>query len=190
MDEEEDCQVLEVEDTPVAIIQLLKEIHHHIPLAATIAVLSEIWKTEEPTSFTRPYTNTPGPTSPDVTCRSTLGDLFACFFYDQVWNLIETETNRYASSCTETNPSSRAWVDTEVEELKAFVGLLILMGIVKLPRLEMYWSTNFPLIKTPGVSNIMPLKGFEQIWRFLHLNNNSTEVAYGQTGYMTNYSKL
>ena len=45
------------------------------------------------------------------------------------------ETNRYANSFIDNNPSSRAWTDTTVEELKAFVGLLILMGIVRLPRL-------------------------------------------------------
>ena len=50
----------------------------------------------------------------------------------------------YANSFMANNCSSRAWIDTTVEELKAFIGLLILMGIVRLPRLELYWSTNFP----------------------------------------------
>ena len=59
---------------------------------------------------------------------------------------MKVETNRYASTYIDNNPSSRAWSDTTVEELKAFVGLLILMGIVRLPRLELYWSMNFPLL--------------------------------------------
>ena len=52
--------------------------------ASTIAVLHEIgsvWKKEEPTSYTMPYTRTPGPTSPDVTSQSTPGDLFCHFFF-------------------------------------------------------------------------------------------------------------
>ncbi len=71
---------------------------------------------------------------------------------------MKVETNCYANTCIESNPSCRAWSDTTAEELKAFVGVLILMGIVRLPRLELYWSTNFPLISTPGISNIMPQK--------------------------------
>ena len=51
--------------------------------ASTKAVLHEIgsvWKKEEPTFYTTPYTRTPGPTSPDVTSQSTPGDLFCHFF--------------------------------------------------------------------------------------------------------------
>ena len=83
------------------------------------------------------------------------------------------------------NPSTRAWTDTAVEGLKAFVGLLILMGIVRLPRLELYWSTSFPLIRTPGISSIMPLIRFEQLWRFLHLTDNNNMARLG----MINYSR-
>ena len=154
--------------------------------AGTIAVLHEIgsvWKKEEPTSYTMPYTRTPGPTSPDVTSRSTPGDLFCHFFSDQVWDLIMVETNRNANSFIDNNSSTRAWTDTTVEELKAFVGLLILMGIVRLPRLELYWSTSFPLIRTPGISSIMPLMRFEQLWRFLHLTDNNNKIPYGQIGH-------
>ena len=154
--------------------------------AGTKAVLQEIgsvWKKEEPTSYTLPYSKTPGPTSPNVTPLSTTGDLFCRYFTDQVWDLVMVETNRYANSFVDNNPSARAWTDTTVEELKAFVGLLILMGIVRLPRLELYWSTNFPHIRTPGISSIMPLKRFEQLWRFIHLNDNNNEVPYGQIGH-------
>ena len=90
---------------------------------------------------------------------------FCHFFSDEVWDLITVETNCYANSTIENNPSIPTWSDTIVEELKAFVGLLILMGIVRLPRLELYWSTNYPLIRTPGISYVMPLKRFEQILR-------------------------
>ncbi len=154
--------------------------------AATIAVLNEIgfeWKKEEPTSYTQPYTIIPGPVSPAVTSQSSPQDLFSRFFTDAVWDHIVVETNRYANSFGLNNPDGRTWTDTTVEEMKAFVGLLICMGIVRLPRLELYWSSQFSLIKTPGISTIMPLRRFEQIWRFLHLTDNNLEIAYGQPGY-------
>ena len=115
--------------------------------ASTIAVLHEIgsvWKKEEPTSYTMPYTRTPGPTS---LLRVPLGIYFVIFFFDQVWDLIKVETNRYANSFIDNNPSTRAWTDTTVEELKAFVGLLILMGIVRLPRLELIGLLVSPLLE-------------------------------------------
>ena len=102
--------------------------------------------------------------------------------YIQLSKLKSTK-GTYTNSFIDNNPSTRAWTDTTVEELKAFVGLLILMGIVTLPRLELYWSTSSPLIRAPGISSIMPLIRFEQLWRFLHLSNNNNEVQYGQIGY-------
>ncbi len=60
-----------------------------------------------------------------------------------------TETNQYA------NPSCRTWTNTTVDEMKAFVGLLMCMGFIKLPRLELYWSSKFPQIKTAGISVII-----------------------------------
>ena len=62
------------------------------------------------------------------------------------------ETNRYANSFINNNTITCECTDTTVEELRAFVGLLILMGIVRLPRLALYRSTRSPLIRTPGIS--------------------------------------
>ncbi len=105
--------------------------------AATVVVLNEIgslvWNNEEPQSCTQQYTQTPGPTSPDVTGDSTPVELFCRFFSDDVWDLIKEETNRYAGTCITNNLSGRVWNDATVEELRAFVGILILMGIVGLP---------------------------------------------------------
>ena len=44
----------------------------------------------------------------------------------------------------------------------------------KLPRLEMCWSTQYSLIHTPGMDNIMPRGRFEQFFRCLHLCNSSS----------------
>ena len=94
-----------------------------------------------------------------------------------------SETNRYASATRKSTPCARAWYDTTVEELKAFVGILILMEIQRLPRLEMYWSNKYPLISTPNISSIMPRVRFEQLFRFLHLCDSNASVPPGQPGY-------
>ena len=62
--------------------------------------------------------------------------------------------------------------------MKAFVGLLITMGIIRLPDLEMYWRQDCGLNATPGVSSIMSLVKFEQIFRYLHLVDNSRDGTH------------
>ena len=94
-----------------------------------------------------------------------------------------TETNRYASENLSHTPRARAWEDVTVAEMKAFVGLLILMGILRLPRLEMYWQVKHPLIATEGISSIMSRNRFEQIFRFLHLADSSQQILAGQPGH-------
>jgi len=73
--------------------------------------------------------------------------------------------------------------DVTVEEMKAFVGMLMLMGIYRLPQLEMYWSTKHPLIN-PGVADVFPKVRFEQIFCFTHLTGSVQQVDVGQPGYV------
>ena len=61
--------------------------------------------------------------------------------------------------------------------------MLIVMGIVVLPRREMYWSSTHPLIATPGIASVIPLVRFQQIFRFLHLNDSSQQVPSGSPGH-------
>ena len=56
------------------------------------------------------------------------------------------------------------------------------MGICRLPRLRLYWTTQHPYI-SPGICEIMSLTRFEQIYRFLHLCDSEQQVAAGQPGY-------
>ena len=68
---------------------------------------------------------------------------------------------RYAHS---TLNEGDLWTDLTVEELKAFFGIFIVMGIKKLPALNMYWSENEMLgcpwiIKTmAAISLLIPSK--------------------------------
>ena len=50
---------------------------------------------------------------------------------------IATAANRYARQRNRFN-----WVDVTVEEIWTFFGILVLMGIHRLPRVRNYWSTD------------------------------------------------
>ena len=110
------------------------------------------------------------------------GKLFCLFFTPEVWSLIVSETNRHASTFLSNTPSCRPWIPVTVLEMKAFVGMLILMAISKLPRLEMYWSDR-SLVSTPNIARIMSNNRFEQIFRFLNLCDNAQQIPSGQPGH-------
>ena len=60
-----------------------------------------------------------------------------------------------------------------VFELKAFMGLCILMGILRLPSRRMYWRTTGWL--QTRFTEIMSGNRFDFIWKYIHLANNAND---------------
>ena len=128
------------------------------------------------------YKKTPG--SPlSFTDNTTPLDIFCHFFTDEVWDLLVTETNRYAQQKLASLGNTRTWAETNVEEMKAFIGMLIALGILQLLRLEMFWQQKYSFLATPGISDIMTKTKFEQIYRFFHLADSSQAVPTGEPGH-------
>jgi hypothetical protein len=67
-----------------------------------------------------------------------------------------------------------AWKPTNGAEMKAFMGIILAVGIHKLPYLHVYWNQH-PLLGAPGITQCMPCDWFKKIivLRYLHLNDNS-----------------
>jgi len=61
------------------------------------------------------------------------------YFTDQVWNLLVTEMNRCATLRFPAQQRAKTWFDVTCQEMKAYNGMLIMMGILQLPHLDMYW---------------------------------------------------
>jgi len=80
-------------------------------------------------------------------------------------DLIVRESNLYAEQ-------SNNLLDTTPEEIKALIGILIIMGFNSLPSIRHYWSNdkNFYCYR---VASIMTVKSFLKLVRFLHINDNS-----------------
>lgn len=104
-------------------------------------------------------------------------EAFQLFMSEDLFQLIVTETNRYAESVIRNMPnisrSSRMskWTDTNLEEMGRFFGITIWMGLCKRSILAKYWSTD-PLYKNM-VSKTMSRNRFEIILRMLHFSDNS-----------------
>ena len=95
------------------------------------------WEQDKEPSFEHTYTATCG-SNVSYSDDTTAVDLFCSYFTEEVWALLVTETNRYAKTNRFGKPKACAWIDITVEEMKAFIGLLIIMEVEKLPQLIMY----------------------------------------------------
>lgn len=93
-------------------------------------------------------------------------DYFRVFFGENICQKITKESNLYASQ-----KNTHLFMD--LEELNAFLGILIFMGFHSLPTLRSYWSNN-ENFHVERVTKVFTLKRFLKILRYLHLNNNET----------------
>ena len=85
---------------------------------------------------------------------------FNLIFGDEMIGLIVRETNtcRYARQKLATNIAQlNKWQDTTRQEVKAYLGISLIMGINNLPRLAMYWSSD-PFIGNTGIQNVLKKK--------------------------------
>ena len=110
------------------------------------------------------------------TTDSTPYDFFHLFVDDDILSHIVIETNRFAEQFIQGNEIRRRsrvnhWTPTNKEEMKQFIGLTILMGIIHKPTVESYWSMD-PLYTTPVFKAIMPRDRYIILMKFFHLNDN------------------
>ena len=98
-------------------------------------------------------------------------EMFSKFFDDEVLSLIVRETNLFAAQCLAAVNRPITWV-TDVAELRAYLGFMIIMGINKLPEIRDYWSLDDKLHNTFIASRISRDR-FEEITRYLHFVDNT-----------------
>lgn len=140
---------------------------------------SSIYQAPEPPAFNEPH---PGPTSRFQDVQEK--DYFEHLFNNEMWEIIVSETNRYYEQQKASDPDHHKteWHPVTKGEVHAFVGMLILMGIVRPARFQMYWESD-QLIHQESIANIMPRTRFFQIWRYFHLEDNSKAAAPGTVGH-------
>ena len=85
---------------------------------------------------------------------------------------IVTESNNYAKYCMGEEKFLQ-WDAFTAEDLVAYFGIMIIMGMVRLPSLSDYWRRD-PLFHNSIISDSMTRDRFFEIHRYLHFVNNST----------------
>ncbi|XP_069819668.1 piggyBac transposable element-derived protein 4-like [Dendropsophus ebraccatus] len=120
-----------------------------------------------------PFTATPG-INRDVSNFYPV-DFFYLFVGDEVLGLIVEQTNLYARQYITQKPTctyATSWRPTSVAEIKKFLGLTLLMGVVKKPSIRSYWSVR-ATHSTPVFAAIMSRTRYETLMRFMHFNDKA-----------------
>ena len=122
------------------------------------------------------YTGLPALFDPNT---ATLLDFLNLFLTDEFFQLISGQTNLYAEQYIEANPenpTSNTCSPTTPNEIKLFLALYLLTGIVQKPQIKQFWSTD-PLLQTALFNQVMARNRFTEILKFLHFVDNSNYNA-------------
>ena len=104
----------------------------------------------------------------DLDHGSTPFDIFQTVTrMNELLGIIVTETSKYTTQkgCT---------FETTEDEMKAFLGINLIMGINKLPSLEDHWSTG-KCIGNEKIQDVMTRTRFQSILQNLHFSNNDND---------------
>ena len=92
--------------------------------------------------------------------------IFRLFFTSALVGTIVHETNAYARQVLG-DAASGKWEDVDANDIWAFLGFALLMGINRLPQLHLYWNTN-PAFHYLPIAERITRDRFFAIWRYLH----------------------
>ena len=91
------------------------------------------------------------------------------------------ETNLYAQQ-RQTNKPDIKWYPTTAEEIRAFVGVNVIMGIDQKPELCNYWSTD-EFLGNVGIQRVFTRDRYESLCRYLHMNDSQQQPARNDPHY-------
>lgn len=125
------------------------------------------------------FTGSPGCKIQNLNAESSALEIFQKFFTHDLILKIAEETNAYADANPKrANLLKRShnilWSPVTPDEIKAFLAMTVLMGILQKPELDMYWSKD-PLLATPFFPETMPRSRFRDILSKLHFNRNEND---------------
>ena len=101
-------------------------------------------------------------------------DYFKQFFSEDLIQHIAEQTNLYSVQQT------GASIQTSKSEMEQYIGILIMMSIIKLPQIRMYWANE---TRVSSISEVMTGKRFEILKKNFHCNDNTKYVPAEKEGH-------
>lgn len=99
-------------------------------------------------------------------------NMFLHIFPDSLCDHIVFQTNLYALQ--KAGGNANAFTPTNLQEIKRFLSINLMMGVKKMPSYRDYWSSRSEL-RDPFISSLMPRDRFSWLLGHVHLNDNSLE---------------
>ena len=114
----------------------------------------------------------------------TPGDYWNLIGDNELVNTLVLETNRHGQAAQaakdaeagenkSSNPSER-WTDTSAEELQAFIGVLIIMGINMRQDRDLYWSKD-EYLGCEAIQKVFPRDRFQALITHLHAADDAAD---------------
>ena len=136
------------------------------------------WSTNLTSLTMSDFNSSVGPTVPVPEKASEVFDLM---FTPSFMDMIVEQSNLYARQVMGEEKYA-TWEKITREELRAYLGFCILMGIAHLPALDDYWSTD-PTLHYSPIADRISRDRFREISRYLHFVDNTTLPERGSPGY-------
>ena len=97
-------------------------------------------------------------------------EFFNFFVSTDFYELIHEQTSLYKMSQSLVNSAAKKVDNVTIEDIKKLFGIILYMGIVKLPNRRMYWQSQ---TRIDLIADAMPVNRFAQILHVLHYNDNN-----------------
>ena len=120
-------------------------------------------------------------TGPTMVVPDTVREVFMEIFNHEIVDYIVKETNHYARSVMG-EVRYEKWKTVKREDLYAYFGIMVMMGLVDLPCLQDYWKRD-PLFYCPSIAERKARDRFLDIHKYLHFVDNDTLVRPGEPHY-------
>ena len=149
-------------------------------LPSTTSSVDTPWSTNLTTPSWYPFT---GQSSAglNVPIPETPSECFRLFYTSDLVRMIVKQSNLYAQEVM-SDERYEKWDQISIEDLEAYFGFNILMGINSLPSLEDYWKKD-PVYHYAPVADCISRDRFSEISRYLHFVDNSTLVPRTSPAY-------
>ena len=89
---------------------------------------------------------------------------FKQFWSDEITDLLVNQTNLYNVQKTGSS------IHTTHAEIEQFIGIQMVMSVIKMPRFEMFWNNE---TWYEPIASTYPLKRYKKLCEFLHVVDNT-----------------
>lgn len=128
--------------------------------------------------FVREFEEAVGPA---VSIPDTVKEVFQLIFTNSIVDYIVQETNRYARAIMG-EARYEKWETVKSNDIFAYCGIMIMMGLVHVPSLHDYWKRD-ALYYCPPIADRMSRDRFLEIHKYIHFVNNDNVTRPGDPQY-------